>query len=297
MQHILLIEGDDTMPFIAIKGTFHVTGYSPDGDSIKFQADNKEQWRLLKGRTVKQNAREHVQLRLEGIDTLETHYMEFHQPLEYAYAATDFLLKELKIENVIWDNEHKKVTNSNDGTKGFVLARKTDDYRRPISFVFSDDVNFIDGEEVFLSSELVKKSLNYKLVTQGLAFCTFYTGLFADIRDDLTKAIKNARLENKGFLPHDKTEIGVKVTGIRVLLEEIIILPKLFRRIVSYLENGGSIDGLIDSLKSKPEPIFILSQKHFTHFHNIVSVQDKVVKLLVPPEDIVFLDKTIFDQI
>ena len=28
------------MPFFIIKGTFHVLGYSPDGDSIRFQADD-----------------------------------------------------------------------------------------------------------------------------------------------------------------------------------------------------------------------------------------------------------------
>lgn len=30
------------MPFFLIKGTFHVVGYQPDGDSIRFQADNPE---------------------------------------------------------------------------------------------------------------------------------------------------------------------------------------------------------------------------------------------------------------
>lgn len=278
------------MPFIAIKGTFHVTGYSPDGDSIKFKAENEENWKLLGGLQVKLNAKKHAQLRIEGIDTLETHYFNFHQPLEFAQGATDFLLKELKIENVIWDNQRNRVISSNDSTKGFILTRKTEKYRRPISFVFTDDVNFSDGDEVWLDEELIKRSINYKLVREGLAFCTFYKDLFYDLREELTKAAFKTRLENKGFYLHDKTTTGVEVTGIRVLEEDDIILPKLFRRIVSYLENGGSIYGFIDNLKSKPEPILILSQNHFTHLHNVISLQDKVVKLLVNPEDIVFLD-------
>jgi hypothetical protein len=32
------------MPFLVIKGTFHVAGYSADGDSIRFQADNEANW-------------------------------------------------------------------------------------------------------------------------------------------------------------------------------------------------------------------------------------------------------------
>jgi hypothetical protein len=37
------------MSFKVIKGTFHVVGYSPDGDSIRFKADDKEKWGALSG--------------------------------------------------------------------------------------------------------------------------------------------------------------------------------------------------------------------------------------------------------
>ena len=36
------------MPFVVIKGTFHVVGYSPDGDSVRFMADDKGLWSKLK---------------------------------------------------------------------------------------------------------------------------------------------------------------------------------------------------------------------------------------------------------
>ena len=91
------------MPFITIKGTFHITGYSPDGDSIRFKANNEANWNSLAGPYVHLNAREHAQLRFEGIDTLETHYQGYHQPLKYANKATDFLLAELGIEDVLHD--------------------------------------------------------------------------------------------------------------------------------------------------------------------------------------------------
>ena len=35
------------MPFVAIKGTFHVIGYSPDGDSVKFEANRAGNWSKL----------------------------------------------------------------------------------------------------------------------------------------------------------------------------------------------------------------------------------------------------------
>ena len=67
------------MSFKVIKGTFHVVGYSPDGDSIRFKADKESNWDLLKGPKVKLNSKKHAQLRIEAIDTLETHYKGEHQ--------------------------------------------------------------------------------------------------------------------------------------------------------------------------------------------------------------------------
>jgi hypothetical protein len=62
------------MPFKLIKGRYFVTGYSPDGDSIRFEADNTAFLNDLSGFRPKINQRNHVQLRIEAIDTLETHY-------------------------------------------------------------------------------------------------------------------------------------------------------------------------------------------------------------------------------
>ncbi len=63
------------MPFFVNKGTFHVKGYSPDGDSVRFKATDPSHWGLLDGPShLSSNSKKHVQLRLEGIDTLETHF-------------------------------------------------------------------------------------------------------------------------------------------------------------------------------------------------------------------------------
>jgi len=44
------------MPFVVIKGTFHIEGYSPDGDSVRFKADNKEHWASRPKRTVRRSS-------------------------------------------------------------------------------------------------------------------------------------------------------------------------------------------------------------------------------------------------
>src|SRR5262249_1089581 len=125
------------MPFILIKGTFHVAGYSPDGDSTRFQADYPGNWGMLDGPQVPLNTCNHVQLRIEAIDMLETHFGGHHQPLKFAKAAMDFLLKELGVKQVKFNHAGTLVVSAKDGTRGCILSRKVEHNRRPVSFVFS----------------------------------------------------------------------------------------------------------------------------------------------------------------
>ena len=68
------------MKYLLIKGSMHVVGYSPDGDSMMFKAANPALWDGLENenkeifteKLTKENGA--VQLRLEGIDALETHF-------------------------------------------------------------------------------------------------------------------------------------------------------------------------------------------------------------------------------
>ena len=158
------------MPFFAIKGTFHVTGYSPDGDSIRFKANNKSRWNLLSGRKVKLNAKEHAQLRIEAIDTLETHYKQEHQSLDFADKATKRLFKLLGIKNVKWNDKRSKVISAADGIAGYILARMAERYGRPVCFVFDSSMGWTDGQGIHLDKAKAKKSVNFKMLRAGLAY-------------------------------------------------------------------------------------------------------------------------------
>jgi len=124
------------MGFILIKGTYHIKEYSPDGDSIRFKADTTTQWNKLQGRKVILNSKDHAQLRIEAIDTLETHYVGQHQPLDLANKAMEKLLEQIGITNIKWNDKHTEVVEANDGVAGYILARKADQFGRPIAFVF-----------------------------------------------------------------------------------------------------------------------------------------------------------------
>src|SRR5690242_7793102 len=120
------------MPFTLIKGTFHVRNYSPDGDSIRFMPDDLATLRWLSGPPARYNQRGHVQLRIEAIDTLETHYAPpagggvFAQPQQYARAAAEALLSFAGIGAVQWSADGKSIVAAEDGTRGYILAREVE---------------------------------------------------------------------------------------------------------------------------------------------------------------------------
>jgi hypothetical protein len=279
------------MSFFLIKGTFHVKGYSPDGDSIRFRANNSANWKKLSGPAAELNARSHAQLRMEAVDALETHYEGYHQPLKQAKAAGRFLLSSLGINEVVWDENQGTVIKAQDGTAGYILARSTEKNRRPVAFVFSGETEENDGAEIVLDEDMLKESINYNLLARGLAYPTYYNGLFSDLRIVLTEAMVRARAEGKGLWPSDRTAKGFSVSDLTTLTEDVAILPKLFRRVMDYMGNGGKIDGFKDHLLTGCEPVVRIEQVHFTRFDAIVQVKGDKVRLTESPENLIFLDK------
>ena len=281
------------MSFFLIKGTFHVLGYSPDGDSIRFKAKDTSLWKMLSGPAVELNARGHAQLRIEAVDALETHYQGVCQPEQPARAATRYLLSQLGLNEVVWNETQSTVVKAQDGTQGYILARSTESYRRPVAFVFAGETEERDGAEITLDGSILKESLNYRLLASGLAYPMYYNGLFSDLRLLLTKAATSARSEGKGLWPYDMTTRGFSVSSLKAITEEVAILPKLFRRIVDYMGEGGKIDGFKEHLQKGCEPLVRIQQVHFTRLDVIVDVRGEKVRLAEAPENLIFMDKVL----
>ena len=282
------------MSFNAIAGTFHIQGYSPDGDSIRFAADNLDSWDKVAGRPVQPNARGHVQLRLEAIDTLETHFAQQHQPLELADRATEALFTELGITDVAWDANHQRVTQANDATPGFILTRSTGTYGRPVAFVMTADqgqtLGLDSGQPFYLRAEQLAETANQHMLARGMAYPTFYTGLFQDLRSQLANVVKTARGDQQGLWPQDRTNAGVTVSNLTSITDDAVILPKLFRRLASFLETGGSVNGFKNYLAKNPYRVMVLPDAHFTSLDNLIEVDGDTVRLTRQPEDLVFME-------
>jgi endonuclease YncB( thermonuclease family) len=298
------------MPFILIQGTFHLvnrndagkeTGFEPDGDSIHFKPSASsllEQLTRLR-QPYKLTNIGSLMLRFEGIDALELHYnpssggSSTHQPRPLADEARDFLTEQLGLSPVNYApprNVRVKPPVEHDATPGYILSRSLEVYGRPVSFVFAGDPPDTDGAEVFLDETLLKESLNYKLIQNGYAYPLFYETLFVELRKALATAAQQARKNKRGLWQHDQSGDGLEVIDQESLETSGVIFPKLFRRLTDYLaETNGGIDGFPEWLEKKREQVQDLATLNFTHFDNMVRVQNNKVQMIQVPEELVFI--------
>jgi hypothetical protein len=144
------------------------------------------------------------------------------------------------------------------------------------------------------SVERMHQSLNYLLVEEGLAYPTYYEGLFHDLRDALTEEAGRARKAERGIWAEDRTNEGFAVEGLASITDEHMILLKLFRRLTEYLEEGGLISGFKEWLKAREERILVLSIRNITHLDNVVNVDGDTVTMTELPRTWSSKDRVFF---
>ncbi|MET9899747.1 thermonuclease family protein [Streptomyces sp. NPDC006446] len=279
------------MPMLLIKGSFHLKDTAPDGDTVHFIADNPDEWQLVGGKNpVQLTATGHAKLRLEGIDALETHYHGAHQPLPQARAAAKELVEWLGFTAVKRDPDERVTASTPATTPGFVLTRGADLYGRVIALVGKGSPPGASGTEIPVDAALLKKTANHHMVSEGLAYPTFYRSLFKDLRLELTAAAQQAEAAGKGVWPDDVSLSGVKVTGLSSIEDDSVILPKLFRRLVDYLKLGMPIAWFPAYLAGQGDPVTVLSTgERFIGLHHVIEVSSgDLVRLSHPAVDLLF---------
>jgi endonuclease YncB( thermonuclease family) len=263
------------MGFTIIKGKFKPLAGQPDGDSVRFEANDTSLFSRLEGRPVQLGTGAEtlntVQLRFEGIDAIEK-------------AATDPLATEAK------DNMKKLlgfVSATNEEPVGYIMARMTDPNGRPLSFVFAGTTTFADGSDVFLTAKELGKSVNYKQIKEGFAYPLFYNTLFAVLRNKFIKGLKSAKNNRLGYWVSDRTNLGVIVPDKASLKTISPIWPKLWRRLEEFMRNNTSLAGFSQFLADKNERIIVLPIVEERGLQDIVVVNGNSVFMTEKPENLV----------
>jgi len=291
-------EQEAVMPMLLIAGDYQVIGAQPDGDSLRFYPRNPKHWDLLPGsHRVRTNAKGGAQTRLEGIDALETHYPVqgfgiVHQPLTFGRQAAQEALDWLGFTDVVRKPNETVTAAKPQQIPGYILSRTADKYGRCVAFIFKGKAPADSGTLIRFTVADLHKSLNYHLLDLGLAYPTYYTKLYPDIRQEMTKAVQAAR-ECKGLWTDDVTNSGFVFNDPKTVFDTAVILPKLFRRLMDYLainDGDNSLGGFKAYLAPLNDRMFILSTGHSTGFDFVVEVQGQNLKLTRPPEDLVFIE-------
>lgn len=284
------------MPMLLVKGFYDVKGSQPDGDTVHFTADDPAEWDLVGsggGRAVDHNVAGRATLRLDAVDALETHYgpSRVHQPLQFAHAARDELLTWLGFTDVQRDSSESVIATTPDAVPGYVLSRGADVHGRCVALAGRGTPPGTSGLEIDVDVPLLRTTANHRLLAAGLVFPTFYRGLPTSLRTELTAAAQEAREAGRGLWPSDATATGAKITGLASLTDDVVILPKLFRRLVDYLGLETMPLACFSAyLAGVRDHYSVLSTgERQVGLNRVVEVRtDHTVRMTHPPEDLLF---------
>ncbi|WP_327090029.1 lamin tail domain-containing protein [Nonomuraea sp. NBC_01738] len=292
------------MSYTLLRGEFVIRyadlprqGPEPDGDTVKFRPDSPALVEGLprpSGTPPGINARG-VSIRLEAIDALETHFSGAHQELGGANQARDELLKFLGFTNVVYfaDLPNKVQSADQDTMRGHVLTNGVDANGRLIGFVFPGEPAAPDGSAVFLDETLVDQSANGVLLKAGSVYPAFYATLPAALRVHLGEVSRAARAAQSGIWARSTGDPNgtAKVPDAHAL-SQLVLWPKLFRRLVPYLASGfGSLDGFGAWLRADPvhrdDALFLLPTGEYGNVHDVIRAAGQEIQLTLWPEDFI----------
>jgi len=294
------------MSYTLLRGSFVIRyadlphqGPEPDGDTIKFKPDTPalvESLPRISGRPPKINGRG-ISVRFEAIDALETHFEETHQELAGANDARDAMLADLGFTNVtFFPNAPNQVESADqDSLRGHVLSNGIDANGRMIGFVYAGDPAGPDGSTVFLDEAGVDGSVNARLLAEGRVYPAFYGSLPAALRTHLAASSRAAREAQPplGLWPRSTADPnGAQAIADLTALEQLVIWPKLFRRVVSFFAAGfTNFDGFDTWLRADPvnrdDKLFLLDPLENGNLHDVVSASGSRLQLTAWPEEFI----------
>jgi hypothetical protein len=291
--------------YTLVKGQFSIQnkekprqGPEPDGDTVRFLPDSVDLVRKLprfSGRAP-DITNGHINVRYEGIDALETHFQGEHQNLNFARAARDLNLKLLGFTGVKFFADLPNVVESvdRDPMPGYVIANGIESNGRLLGLLFSGASTGHDGEKMFVDESMLSKSGNAKLVEAGLAYVEPYDTMPISLVQVLRSIITEARGSGKGMWPSESvnTEISSEILSLSAL-QELVMWPKLFRRLDAYFGEGHSglagFDAWMRDDKVRRDDSLRLPDGEAGNMHDTYTITGSRLELNFRPEDLLIV--------
>jgi hypothetical protein len=204
------------------------------------------------------------------------------------------LLRLLGFTNVVFfaDLPNKVQSADQDSVRGHLLSNGVDANGLLIAFAYPGEHPGPDGASVFVDQALVDQSVNTQLLAGGHAYPAFYATLPADLRTHLAGVSEAARAAQPpaGIWPRSTADPDGPATVADLAgLQQLVIWPKLFRRIVPYLASGHTDFDAFDSwLRADPthrdDALFRLDRLEPGNMHDVIYGTGQRIQLTVWPE-------------
>lgn len=281
------------MPVLILRGTYHVKGREPDGDSIAFMADDPTLWDQFVWKDQRRKPRpgrnKPVQLRIEAIDALETHYEGYSQPKAIAKSATHQLLTAFGVRALSYNLNFTSIMKAEDGVPGTIISKGLDMYDRPIAYALLGDHQLADGAVLpAMTEQLVAATINFKLAAEGQVYPTFYTTTDPVGVDVISRGVADAIAQKRGIWTFDRSP-GFTFWEPRTIYEDVVILPKLFRRLVNFSNASDSMDEFAAWANAKRDPFKVISTgASHAKFGDLLEIDGRDVAMKFDPLDILF---------
>ncbi len=208
------------------------------------------------------------------------------------------MLESLGFKDIIFDsNSPNKIVSANKSyMEGYVLANSVDVYGRVIAFVYLGGSTIEDSTKVFINESMLKNSVNFKLLAEGLVYPTFYASLPIELVQYFSSETKEVRKEKRGLWAeeHINIEKSIKVNNIDDL-EILIAWPKLFRRLAEFFKRkykciDDFLPWLHDNVKGYDDEV-IFPNLEKGNLHDMIAIDNGEIKMLYLPEDVIIIDK------
>jgi endonuclease YncB( thermonuclease family) len=293
-----------------ITGDFYIlypdlprNGPEPDGDTISFLPDDDDLVQALPWFNDVPPGRKHLgtySVRFEGIDALETHFNGEHQNLAFAISARDLMLGQVGFEQVEFfpDRPNKVSAAAPHPLPGYLLATGVEANGRVLAQVYAGqpDPGRQDGDRVFVEEPLLDRGVNAALVRAGLAYAELYTTMPFSLITHMRQLVTQARADQVGFWPHEDLTLARAVQPTSIAdLSNLVMFPKLYRRLVSYFSDGHSDLTAFDTwVRASPDrdDLTQLPTGERGHLHDLYQVDASGLRLRLrlQPEQVTFLE-------
>lgn len=271
-----------------------------DGDTINFLPDNEDIIEALPRFSGRRPERKHLgtySVRFEGIDALETHFQNRHQNLEFANKARDRMLELMGFGRVEFWADHPNNVKSAEHPplRGHLFANGIESNGRVLGLVYPGEVgdDLRDGQQVFVDTDRLEASVNARLVGEGLAYAELYGTMPMQLIRHLRQLVKAARQAGAGFWPRESVgrRTRRKLQGLADL-PELVMFPKLYRRLVNYFLDGhkglSAFDAWVRADPVKRDDRALLPDGEMGNLHDLYDVNPRGIKLRQLPEDLIF---------